>query len=59
MKFYSSLESGTAHLCVDRELEVKVGPMSLLQRQHKAELSPYASKSVWQLIGNKAKVLLS
>lgn len=27
--------------------------------QHKAELCPYASKSVWQLTGNKAKLLLS
>lgn len=44
---------------MDGELEIKVGPVSLLQRQHKAELCPYAFKSVWQLIGDKAKLLLS
>lgn len=46
-------------LCADGELEIKVGPVPLLQRQHKAQLSPYASQSVQQLIGNKAKLLLS
>lgn len=41
-KFSSSLASGAAHLCMDGELEIKVGPMSLLQRQPKAEMSPHA-----------------
>lgn len=58
-KLFSLLESGTACLRVDGELEIKVGPVSLLQRQHKAELCPSASESAWQLTADKAKLLLS